>query len=108
MSDTIDDGDDLKDILKKTIDTDLDDFLKLPAAKRLSKDLATAARTISDAEARFLVDAYYTMQDGRIRADGQVRSIEKNPVETGELGDEGNAIKRRAARCTSAIRSKLC
>jgi hypothetical protein len=82
MSDTID------------TDTDLDEILKLPAAKRLSKDLATAARTISDAEARFLVDAYYTMQDGRIRADGQVRSIEGNPVDTGEVDDEGNAIKR--------------
>jgi hypothetical protein len=74
-------------------DTDIEDILKLPAAKRLSKDLATAARTISDAEARFLVDAYYTMQDGRIRAAGQVRSIEKNPIDTGEVNEAGEPIK---------------
>jgi len=61
--------------------------------KRLSKDLALAARTISDAEARFLVDAYYVMQDGRIRAAGQVRSIEKNPVDTGEVDTDGKPIK---------------
>jgi hypothetical protein len=52
--------------------------------QRLTKDLAIAARTISDAEARFLVDAYYSMQDARIRSDGQIRSIVKNPVETGD------------------------
>lgn len=74
-------------------DPEREEFLKLPAAKRLSKDLATAARTISDAEARFLVDAYYTMQDGRIRAAGQVRSIEKNPIDTGEINEAGEPIK---------------
>jgi hypothetical protein len=83
------DGDEHEPILPPLEDIDL------PAVvKRLSKDLAAAARTISDAEARFLVDAYYTMQDGRIRADGQVRSIEKNPVDTGEIDAEGNPIKR--------------
>jgi hypothetical protein len=45
---------------------------------RLSKDLASAAVTLSDDEARFLVDAYYQMQDNRIRADGQVRSLSKS------------------------------
>jgi hypothetical protein len=70
-----------------------DELLRLPAAKRLSKDLATAARTISDAEARFLVDAYYMMQDSRIRAAGQVRSIEKNPIDTGLTDDDGAPIK---------------
>jgi hypothetical protein len=86
MSDNIDTGaDDPKIEIPPTID--------LPAVQRLSKDLVTAARTISDAEARFLVDAYYSMQDGRIRADGQVRSIEKNPVDTGDVDDDGTPIK---------------
>jgi hypothetical protein len=64
------------------------------AVKRLSKDLALASRTISDAEARFLVDAYYQLQDGRIRAAGQVRSIEGNPVNTGKFDKDGNPITR--------------
>ena len=45
--------------------------------QRLTRDLAKAASTLSDVEARFLVDAYYAMQDARIRADGQIRSMEK-------------------------------
>jgi hypothetical protein len=81
MTDTIDDD---------TID--IQTIIDLPAAQRLSKDLATAARTISDAEARFLVDSYYILQDGRIRAAGQVRSIEKNPVATGEVDEAGNPV----------------
>lgn len=48
-----------------------------PVAK-LTKDLALAARTLSDDEARFLVDAYYTMQDDRIRANAQVRALGEN------------------------------
>jgi len=34
-----------------------------PAVKRLSRDLVEAGKTMSDEEARFLVDAYYLMQD---------------------------------------------
>ncbi len=45
--------------------------------QRLNRDLANASITLSDDEARFLVDSYYQMQDARIRADGQIRSIEK-------------------------------
>ena len=35
---------------------------------RLTRDLRAAARTLSEDEARFLVDAYYAMQRDRIRA----------------------------------------
>lgn len=52
--------------------------------QRLTRDLANASATLSDAEARFLVDSYYQMQDARIRADGQVRSINKSAVEGAE------------------------
>jgi hypothetical protein len=61
----------------------------LTPVQRLSRDMANAAKTISDAEARFLVDAYYSMQDARIRADGQIRSIVKTPVDTGEVNEDG-------------------
>jgi hypothetical protein len=45
---------------------------------RLTKDLAAASTTLSDSEARFLVDSYYMMQDNRIRAAGQVRALSKS------------------------------
>lgn len=43
----------------------------------LNRDLRKAAATLSDKEARFLVDSYYTMQDNRKRADSQIRALEK-------------------------------
>ena len=48
----------------------------------LGRDLRKAAATLSDAEARFLVDAYYQMQEQRIRADNQIRSMTQ--ADTGE------------------------
>ncbi len=47
----------------------------------LTKDLRIAAKTLSSNEARYLVDAYYQMQDARIRSAGQVRSMDKEPHE---------------------------
>lgn len=47
---------------------------------RLSRDLVAAAKTLSDDEARFLVDAYYTMQENRIRGAAQEREL----TESGE------------------------
>lgn len=46
--------------------------------KRLSRDLKKAAATLTATEARFLVDAYYTMQRDRIRAAHQARQLAKN------------------------------
>lgn len=45
---------------------------------RLTKDLATAAATLSDAEARYLVDAYYAVQGYRIAAGNQVSALSKS------------------------------
>jgi Transposase IS116/IS110/IS902 family len=42
---------------------------------RLTRDLVDAARTLSDAEARYLVDSYYISQKDRIRAAHQMRQI---------------------------------
>lgn len=47
----------------------------LVSVQRLTRDLAQAATTLTDAEARFLVDAYYMMQENRIRAANQVRAL---------------------------------
>lgn len=45
--------------------------------KKMGKDLRYAAKTIGSAEARFLVDSYYTMQANRIRSSAQVRELAK-------------------------------
>lgn len=66
---------------------------ELTPIQRLTRDLANASRTMSDAEARFLVDAYYSMQDARIRSDGQIRSIEKTPVEVTDDTGEPVAVQ---------------
>ena len=47
----------------------------LVSVQRLTRDLANAAVTLTDDEARFLVDAYYMMQEDRIRSAHQVRSL---------------------------------
>jgi hypothetical protein len=45
---------------------------------RLSTDLRRAAATLSSQEARYLVDAYYIMQEDRMAADARVREMEKS------------------------------
>lgn len=45
------------------------------SVSRLTRDLAASAKTLGRAEARFLVDAYYSMQEDRIRAGNQVRAL---------------------------------
>ena len=43
--------------------------------KRLNRDLAVAAATLSDDEARFLVSTYYVFQENRKRSDNQQRAL---------------------------------
>jgi hypothetical protein len=45
---------------------------------RLTRDLKEGARTLSTAEARFLVDGYYTMQEYRKAAGNQILSMTKS------------------------------
>ena len=51
------------------------------SVERLSRDLRVASKTLSDAEARFLVDAYYQMQGNRIRSNNQIRQMKEEPHE---------------------------
>lgn len=51
---------------------------QLETIQRLTKDLKEASYSLSENEARFLVDAYYTMQDNRIRSAGQIRSMSES------------------------------
>jgi hypothetical protein len=48
------------------------------AIRKLTKDERNASVTLGKDEARFLVDAYYQLQDNRIRSDGQVRSMSRD------------------------------
>ena len=50
-----------------------------PHVERLSRDLREATLTMSDDEARFLVDAYYIIQEDRKRSANQVRSMGEEP-----------------------------
>jgi len=55
----------------------------LESVDKLTKDMRQAAVKMSRDEARFLVDAYYQMQDDRIRGNNQVRSM----IDSGEPND---------------------
>lgn len=56
------------------------EFEKLTSVNRLSRDLRAAGSGLAAQEVRYLVDAYYQMQEDRIRASGRVRAMQ----ETGE------------------------
>lgn len=53
-------------------------FNKLVPLDKLRKDIKQAAVTMTQREARYLVDIYYQMQSNRIRAAGQIRAIDKS------------------------------
>ena len=56
------------------MDAHTDTVTDLTPILRLTRDLKTAARSLTNQEARFLVDAYYQMQDERIRAANRERA----------------------------------
>lgn len=71
------------------------------AILKLRRDVRDAAATLSDREARYLVDAYYTIQEHRIEAQNQVRALtasdEPNAV-LGWLFDQHHTIEREIAK----------
>jgi len=83
--------------------------LVLEPLQRLTKDLANASTTLSVREARYLVDAYYMLQENRISADHQVRTLNagNEPHQVIEwLADQNegleNQIKRALDKWTDA------
>ena len=56
--------------------TSKDNMPDLEIVARMSRDIREAAETLGDDEARFLVDAYYIMQDDRKRAFAQGRALD--------------------------------
>jgi len=82
----------------ETIEIDLrTPFLKL------SKDMKAAARLLSQKEARWMVDQYYTMQDARIRANHQRLKME----ECGEPSQLIDWVGNTQQRFESAVKSAL-
>ena len=61
-----------------TLEDQLDRDEFLGAIKRLTKDLRSASKTLSEREVRYLVDGYYVLQHNRIGADNQIRSMGKD------------------------------
>lgn len=76
------------------------------AIERLTRDLRAGAKALTIPEARFLVDAYYTMQDNRIHAANQVRALaeagEPNEV-LGWFMEQGLALEREVAKALDAF-----
>ena len=65
------------------------------SVERLSRDLRVASKTLSDDEARFLVDAYYQMQGNRIRSNNQIRQMEEEPHEVlGWLSTQADILEK--------------
>jgi hypothetical protein len=71
----------LHQLMTSTADPNL-----LTPIQKLDRDLKQASRTLGTIEARFLVDAYYLMQENRIRTKHQVRTLAepKKPKGNGE------------------------
>lgn len=51
----------------------------LPPVLKLSKDQKEASATLGPDEVRFLVDKYYEIQKGRIRANNQIKAVDRGP-----------------------------
>lgn len=72
---------------------------ELDPIERLSRDIKQAAITLSDDEARFLVDAYYMMQEDRKRSSNQLRSL--------DAANEPNAILGWFAKQSSTMEQQV-
>ena len=73
--------------------------------QRLDRDLKAASATMSEAEARYLVDYYYVMQDDRKRAHNQVRAMAVE--EEGHPIEEPHEIVLWAAQNTQRLEDEI-
>jgi len=64
--------------------SDTTDLSILTPIQKLKRDMRLASRTLGAAEARFLVDAYYKIQEDRIRSAHQVRTLAEPKIIEGE------------------------
>lgn len=82
-----------------------DSVFNLDPIQRLTRDLTKAAVTLSDDEARFLVDYYYIAQEDRKRSANQVRALdaaqEPNMV-LQWLNDQSSTLEQQIKRALDA------
>jgi hypothetical protein len=79
--------------------------IDLEPARRLRRDIRTAMTTLTPKEARFLVDAYYTLQDYRTQAANQERALttDGEPAEViGYLFDNFEVLESQLKRALDA------
>jgi hypothetical protein len=79
--------------------------IDLEPARRLRRDIRTAMTTLTPKEARFLVDAYYTVQDYRTQAANQERALtaDGEPAEViGYLFDNFEVLESQLKRALDA------
>lgn len=77
------------------------DFGNLEPVVRLTRDLRDAASTLSDREARFLVDSYYVMQELRKRSRSQERALSQSAEPHSLInwfGDQSQTIENQLVR----------
>ena len=73
---------------------------------RISRDMMKALRSavsetnISDSEARFLVDLYYTMQEDRIRLNNQVKGLERDAKKEERNAEPHDALDLMHVQCS--------
>ena len=77
--------------------------MELESVNTLSRDLNKAAVTLSKDEARFLVDAYYQMQENRIRSANQSRTL----TESGEPHEVLRWLKDQSQTLEDQVRKAL-
>lgn len=71
-----------------------------PAVARLTKDILTARASMGAGEARHLVDTYYQLQEARMRAANQVRSVEDAEPHAvlSWLGEQNRVLEQQLKR----------
>jgi hypothetical protein len=77
----------------------------MTAVQRLTRDIRSASITLGDDEARFLVDAYYTMQEDRKRSANQLRSLSESGEPNATIGwlfDQTETMEAQIKRALQA------
>lgn len=75
-------------------------MLDMEPITRLTRDMRSTATTLSDTEARYLVDAYYIMQDQRLRSGGQIRAMtqsEEPHTVLAWLADQSSTLEKQVS-----------
>src|SRR5262245_27076924 len=76
------------------------------SVRRLTRDLVLASASMGEQEARFLVDAYYQMQEQRKRSDNQTRQMGEEPhAVLAWLAEQSDVLEHQLKRTLDAYSS---